>query len=303
MAAVKSVKAKINGQEYTLTYNSTDGTYQATITAPTKSSFNQSGGFYDVSVTADDVAGNTVTVNSTDETFGGSLKLYVKEKTAPVSTITYPTASALIANNKPTIKWTVTDDDSGVKADSIGIAIDNGTKVTGSAISKTAITGGYSCTYTPGTALSDGSHTIAVSASDNDGNAATTVSLQFKVDTTPPTLNVTAPANNDITNKSSCTVSGATNDLTSSPVTITVKLNSGTAKNVTVNSDGSFTTTVTLADGVNTITVTATDSAGKTTTITRTVTFDDTAPVIKTIGLTPNPVDAGKTYIITVKVE
>ena len=59
---------------------------------------------------------------------------------------------------------------------------------------------------------------------------------------------------------------------------------------------------LTLAVGTNTITVVATDGAGKTTTITRTVTLDKTAPVIKSVTLTPNPVDAGKTFIISVEV-
>ena len=71
---------------------------------------------------------------------------------------------------------------------------------------------------------------------------------------------------------------------------------------VTVGSDGSFSKALTLAVGTNTITVVVTDGAGKTTTITRTVTLDTTAPVIKSVTLTPNPVDAGKTFIISVEV-
>ena len=35
--SVKSVKATINGQEYTLTLNSSTGKYEATVTAPGKS--------------------------------------------------------------------------------------------------------------------------------------------------------------------------------------------------------------------------------------------------------------------------
>ena len=105
-----------------------------------------------------------------------------------------------------------------------------------------------------------------------------------------------------ITNQTACTVKGKTNDATSSPVTVTVKLNSGAAEAVTVGSDGSFSKALTLAVGTNTITVVVTDGAGKTTTITRTVTLDTTAPVINSVTLTPNPVDAGKTFIISVEV-
>ena len=178
--AVKKVEAVINGQTYTLTLNSATGKYEATITAPAKSSYNQSGHYYPVTVKATDDAGNVRTVDDSDSSVGSSLRLKVKEKTAPVGTITYPTASAYIINNKPTFRFKITDDDSGVKPDTIGITIDSGSKITGSAIVKTAVSGGYECTYTPDTALSDGSHTIKIDASDNDGNAAVQKSVTFK---------------------------------------------------------------------------------------------------------------------------
>lgn len=184
----------------------------------------------------------------------------------------------------------------------IGITIDSGSKVTGDAITKKAITGGYECTYTPTSALSDGSHTIKIDASDNDGNAATQKSVTFKVDTVPPTLSVTSPADGLVTNQAALTVKGTTNDATSSPVKVTIKLNSGVAESVTVGSDGNFSKALTLVAGTNTITVVATDSAGKTTTVTRTVKLDTSAPVIKSVTLNPNPVDAGKTFIISVEV-
>lgn len=46
--AVKTVQTVINGQTYTLTLNSSTGKYEATITAPSKSSYNQSGHYYPV---------------------------------------------------------------------------------------------------------------------------------------------------------------------------------------------------------------------------------------------------------------
>ena len=248
------------------------------------------------------MAGNTTTKTDSDTTLGVSLKLKVKEKVAPAITITSPTAGSYITNNKPTIKWKVTDADSGVNPATIGITIDSGSKVTGDSITKTAVTGGYECTYTPTTALADGSHTIKIDASDFDGNAATQKTVTFKIDTVPPTLSITAPADKLVTNKTAVTVTGTTNDATSSPVTVTVKLNSGTAETVTVGSDGTFSKALTLVTGTNTITVVAKDSAGKTTTVTRTVTVDTTAPVIKSVTITPNPVDAGKTFVISVEV-
>lgn len=299
--AVKQVRAKINGTWYTATYNSSTRKYEATITAPEKSSYTLSGHYYPVTVEATDQAGNVTTKDASDTTLGASLQLKVKEKVAPVITITAPTASQLLTNNKPTITWKVTDADSGVNSNTIGITIDSGSKIT-SGITKTAIAGGYQCTYTPATALADGSHTIKFDASDNDGNAATTKSVTFKVDTVPPTLSITSPTDGLITNKAACTVSGVTNDVTSSPVTVTVQLNSGTATSATVDSSGKFSTDLTLTEGTNTITIVAKDSAGKTTTITRKVTLDTAAPVIKSASITPNPVDCGKTYVISIEV-
>lgn len=299
--AVKQVRVKVNGTWYTATLNSSTGKYEVSVTAPSKSSYTLDGHYYPVIVEATDTAGNSTTKDDTDSALGSSLRLQVKEKVAPVITVTSPTASQMLTNNKPTITWNVTDDDSGVNPDTIGITIDSGSKIT-SGIAKTAITGGYQCSYTPSSALADGSHTVKFDASDNDGNAATQKSVTFKVDTVPPTLSVTAPTEGLVTNKSACTVSGTTNDATSSPVTLTVKLNSGSAENVTVNADGTFSKALTLASGTNTITIVAKDAAGKTTTVTRTVILDTAAPVIQSVTINPNPVDCGKTYIISIEV-
>lgn len=158
--SVKTVQAVINGQTYNLTLNSSTGKYEATITAPGKSSYTLSGHYYPVTVKATDDAGNTTTKTDSDATLGSSLKLQVKEKVAPVIAITAPTAGSYIINSKPAITFKITDDDSGVNPTTIGVTIDSGSKITGDSITKKAVSGGYECTYTPDTALSDGSHEL-----------------------------------------------------------------------------------------------------------------------------------------------
>lgn len=298
--AVKAVQVVINGQTHTLTYNATTKKYEATITAPSTSSYNQNGHYYNVKVKATDEAGNSVTKDATDATLGSSLQLKVKEKVAPVISITAPSSSAKLTNNKPVIKWTVTDTDSGVNPSTIKLIIDSQTITTG--ITKTQSGKNYTCSYTPTTALSDGTHIIKVSASDYDGNVATQKSVTFTVDTVPPELSVSAPVDNLVTNQSSLVVKGTTNDVTSSPVTLTIKLNGGTEQTVEVGSDGSFTKTLTLVTGENTIVITAKDGAGKTSTVTKKVVLDQTAPVIQSVTISPNPVNAGATYTISVEV-
>ena len=298
--AVKAVQVVINGQTHTLTYNATTKKYEATITAPSTSSYNQNGHYYNVKVKATDEAGNSVTKDATDATLGSSLQLKVKEKVAPVISITAPSSSAKLTNNKPVIKWTVTDTDSGVNPSTIKLIIDSQTITTG--ITKTQSGKNYTCSYTPTTALSDGTHIIKVSASDYDGNVATQKSVTFTVDTVSPELSVSAPVDNLVTNQSSLVVKGTTNDVTSSPVTLTIKLNGGTEQAVEVGSDGSFTKTLTLVTGENTIVITAKDGAGKTSTVTKKVVLDQTAPVIQSVTISPNPVNAGATYTISVEV-
>ena len=106
--------------------------------------------------------------------------------------------------------------------------------------------------------------------------------MTFKIDTVPPTLSVTSPVDGFVTNQAACNVQGTTNDLTSSPVSVTVKLNNGNAEAATVASNGSWSKVVTLVEGSNTITIVATE--------------------IKAVTMTPNPVDAGKTFVISVEV-
>ncbi len=304
MPNIQKVTAQINGQNYDLTLNAQTGKYEAVVTAPSKSSFTiNDGHYYDVAVTAADTAGNSTTVNASDKTLGASLKLVVKEKTAPVITIVSPTAGATLTNNKPAITVEVTDNDSGVDTGTFNLVIDGGAAVKWSAGTATAITNGFRWTYTPSSALTDGQHTIKVDVSDNDGNKATQKTATVKVDTTPPVLNVSAPADGLWTNETSGTVAGTTNDVTSSPVTVAITVNGVDQGNVTVGADGEFTHNVTYTEGENTVVITATDAAGKYSTVERTVNVNTVAPKITSVAITPNPVNAGSTYTITVEVE
>lgn len=298
--AIKTVRAQINGTWHTLTLNSSTGKYEATVTAPGKTSYNQSGGYYNVTVEATNTAGTVATADGT--TLSG-LQLVVKERVAPVITIVSPSSGAYVSNNKQPVVFTITDetDGSGVDLTSLVVKLD-GAAVAAATITSTAITNGYSVTYTPASALADGSHTVTVDCKDHDGNSATQKSTTYKVDTVPPTLNVTAPTEGYITNKSALTVAGTTNDATSSPVTVTIKLNGADQGAVTVGTGGAFSKSITLAEGANTIVITATDAAGKVSTVTRNVTLDTSVPVIKSATITPNPVDAGATMVIAVEI-
>lgn len=299
--AIKTVKATINGQTYDLTLNSASGKWEATITAPGKTSYNLAGGYYNVSVEATNEAG---TKGSADASTVDGLKLVVKETVAPVITIVSPTAGAYVANSKQPVVFNITDETGGSGVDISTLVVkQDGTAVAAANIAHTAITNGYSVTYTPSAALSDGSHTVTINCKDHDGNAATEKSTTYTVDTVPPTLNVTSPADGLITAASSVTVAGTTNDATSSPVVITISLNGTDQGTIPVGTGGTFSKVVTLKEGSNTIIVKAKDAAGKESSVTRTVTLDTSVPKIKAATITPNPVDTGKTMVISVTIE
>lgn len=315
--SIKQVQITVCGQTVPLTLNTSTGKYEATLTATADSSYTQSGHFFPATVTATNTAGTSSTADSTHSTVGENLRLFVAEKVAPTVQITAPTSSAFVTNSAPTIKFTVLDNAngqtsgySGIDKTSLVLKI-NGTAVDNSKVTWVDTSGGFIGQYTPASALPEGTNTVTANIKDYDGNSAVEASVTFKIDTVAPTLNLTSPTNDLVTNSPTLTVSGKTDDATSKPVTLTIKLGSGTAQSVTVNTDGSFSKSLTLSEGTNTITVTATDAAGKQTVITRTVTLDTSAPVFKCVQIKANgalvtqsnPVSAGTTYTVIVEVE
>lgn len=310
---VATVKVTINGQEYDLTYNDDSQYWETTITAPTETSGSNNGGngpgvgtaaqgkgYYPVTVKVTDDATNEATCNDeTDGALGQACRLKVLEKVKPVATIVSPTTDAYLQDSTPTISLQATDSGSGINPTTGSLVIDSGEPI---AITLTGSGTTYTGTHTPTAALGNGSHTITFTVRDYDGNVSSTASVTFTIDTLPPTLEVTSPTEGYVTNQTTINVVGTASDTHSSPVTVTITVNSADQGEVTVGAGGNFTKAVTLQNGANVIKVTATDEAGQTTTVTRNVTVSTTAPVIEEIIITPNPVDGGQTYTIQVKV-
>jgi len=304
--AITKVRVKINGTWTNLTKNSSTGKWSATVTAPSTTSYTLANKYYPVTIELTNDAGTVKTYESTDASFGEALRLVVKETIKPVITLVSPSNSAYVTNNKQPITFKVTDESggSGVNLSSVKLKIDNTAyTVTSTGMASTGITNGYQFVFTPSSALADGEHTITINASDNDGNAATTVSASFTIDTVPPVLTISNPTNGKITNQPSITVTGVTNDVTTSPVKVTILLNGTDVGTVTVGSDGSFSKAVTLAEGTNSIVVKATDSAGQSTSITLSVKLDTSVPTLKSIVMSPNPANTSASVAITLEVE
>ena len=309
--AISSIILSLNGQNYTLTQVANTNEWTASILGPSDTSgsnnngngpgvgANATNGYYPATITVTDEAGNQTVVDVSDTTWGNVLKLKVLEKTKPTANITYPSTNAYISNNKPTIQFTVSDAGSGINPNAVYVKIDDGTAVAVTPQFNAAGTVG-TCSYTPASPLAEGDHSVTVYATDYDGNRSVDVSTPFTVDTLPPTLNISAPANNILINTATVNVVGTTNDSGSSPVTVTITVGS-TTYTPTIGSGGAFSQSVALAEGSNTITIVAEDQSGKVTTITRTVRVDTVAPSIVEITLTPNPIDGGATFAISVR--
>ena len=298
--AISTVRVKINGVWTNLTLNSDTGEYEGTITAPAVTSYNQSGHYYPVTIEVTNDAGTVVVKDSTDEALGDLLQLVVKERIKPVITLESPSDGAYVQNNVTPIVFTVADETngSGVKEDTIVLKVDDNIV----SLTKTSISDGYRCTYTPAFPIEDGRHTINISAQDNDGNVAEEIDASYTIDTIPPTLTLTSPTKK-ITNQPSCTVSGVTNDESSSPVSVTITLNDDIYVSAEIDAAGNFSEDFTLSEGDNNIVVVSTDRSGRSTSIAKTIKLDTTIPQITGIIFEPNPVDVSQLVRITLQVQ
>jgi RHS repeat-associated protein len=115
----------------------------------------------------------------------------------------------------------------------------------------------------------DGPKSVVVKARDAN-NRQTIVERQVIRDTQAPSLTVSAPADGTYANQPALTVSGTASDANG------VAVNANGVP-LTISS-GSYSGQITLSSGSNVVTVTATDAAGNTTNVVRTVTLDSIKP-------------------------
>ncbi len=300
---IQSVQVELNGTWYTLALNSGSGNYEGTFNAPGQTSYQQPNHVYNMQVKATNTAGTVATV---DGDVFSSLHLRVLERLAPTVTITSPGQGAYVGNAQQPILFQLRDEagGSGINLAALSLTIDSGEAVGSDSPGMvcSAVANGYDCTYTPQVALADGLHTVTINVSDHDGNAAPAASRSYTQDTVPPVLNVSSPADGFLVNQAALVLTGSTNDAVSSPVAVSVSLNGNDQGSVTVEADGSFSKSLVLTEGENIIIVTATDSAGKSSSVTVTGTLDTSTPEITAVEVLPNPVDAGATMVVKVTV-
>lgn len=295
--AVKTSYVIFKGQKYVATYDNSSKTYSVEITAPSESSWGQPDHVFLAEVHAEDSAGNKTVINSSDETYGEQLKIRVLEKTKPTAKITTPTEGSVLGTATQNISMELQDmGGSGLNMSSVVFKV-NGIKIN-SGLTWKDEAGKKTCTY-QATGLSDGANKVELQVSDNDGNISANTVVNFIISTAAPTLDVTSPENNLITNQNKVTVSGKAEAGSQNVTLAEVTVN---GEKAVVGEGGAFSKEVSLVEGSNTITVIAKDNIGKTTTVIRKVTLDTKAPVITDIVAEATTVDAGGRIRITFKV-
>jgi beta-glucosidase len=185
----------------------------------------------------------TASYNGVSKT--GSFVVYVQQTdtAAPVTTASLAPGAVNGWYSNPTVTLSASDDSSGID------------------YTEYSLEGGAWTTYmSPFQVTGDGDHTLAYRSADYAGNVETTQSLDFKVDGTPPTINITSPADGaSYTLNSKVTASYSCADTTSEIDSCTGTTTNGAAVD-------------TSSVGRRTYTVNARDQAGNTNTKTSTYT-------------------------------
>ena len=194
-------------------------------------------------------------------------------------------ASADVAINTPG-DGTATNDTTpdvtgtGEPGQTVSIVIDAGTPTEETATVTVEPDGSWS--YTPMTALVEGEHTVDVSQTGSGGMMSSDT-VTFEVDTTPPSVRITDPADATTTGDSTPAIEGSTDE---AGAVVTLVIDAGTPDETTVtvtadaNGNWSYSPADPLADGTHTVDATVTDPAGNSDTDSVTFDVDSNLPFI-----------------------
>jgi len=201
-----------------------------------------------ITVTATDRAGN-----STDAT---THAVYTPDTQAPAITITTPADNTFTRNAAVTV--------SGIASDDVAVA-----KVTVNGVEVPVSSGTWTATVT--LTAGDGPKAITAVATDTTGKSSH-ADIQITLDTTPPAVTIGSPADGTTVATPALTITGTVSDAGSGLATLTCN---GTAAAVT---NGTFSCSVTLAEGNNSIAIVATDKVGNQATSTLAISLDTHSP-------------------------
>src|SRR6266566_217224 len=191
----------------------------------------------------------------------------------PVLSITYPVAGAVLATGTVTVAWAASDATSGL--DHFELSLDGGA---------VTVLGPTEVNHTFA-GLSQGSHTATLVAFDLAGHT-TAVARSFMVDTTAPSITLSAPAAGYLST-SNVVVTWTASD-NNGLARIEVSLDGGAP--IPLGANVTSTTLTGVSDGPHTIRVQAFDLAGSSASDSVAVTVDTTAPTASLSAPTPGQV-------------
>ncbi|WP_336821492.1 BapA/Bap/LapF family large adhesin [Cedecea sp. VD20] len=236
----------------TVTVKDASGNVIGTGTAGTDGSFT-------ITLTSPQITGETLTVTATDPSGNTGPGATITSPTIPLPdepgitgiTNDHPNApnGGNVGNNSPTNDNTPTLNGTGQAGTTVHI-YDNGVQI------GTVVVGANGTwSFTPGTALADGTHSFTVTATNERGESATSPAYTITIDTVPPAAATDLAVSPDGDTLTGHAEAGST---------VTVKdANGNVIGTGTAGTDGSFTITLTTPQITGEIlTVTATDPSG-----------------------------------------
>ena len=189
MSEITQAYAKYKGQQYNASYSSETQEWSVDIPSGSESSYGEANHTYPIELHAFDAAGNETIMYATDPTYGDQLNIRVLEKTKPTATIVSPTQGSVLGSATQDIEMELQDSGgSGLNMASVIFKVNN-IQVSEGLSWQDGTDGKKTCTY-HATNLSDGSNSVSLQVTDNDGNTSDIDTVSFVISTSAPTLNV-----------------------------------------------------------------------------------------------------------------
>jgi len=129
-----------------------------------------------------------INCTDTDETSSSEIRTIIVDVTLPTSTISAPADNTNTSDTTPQITFTLTDN--------IDTSIDYDIYVDGTINGQIGAVANNTPTNLNLSALTEGTHTVVVQATDDAGNDINSTALTINVDATVPTSAISAPTNN-----------------------------------------------------------------------------------------------------------
>ena len=186
---------------------------------------------------------------------------FIRDTVRPVLTVASPTDGFITSDPEITITGTVDDPEAVVRLGWYGPVIP-------------VVNGSFTTQYT---LPWEGSTYLTIVARDPAENSSSYVSLRITLDTIAPQINITNPTEGQVVNTPTLNVTGSIIDANKDMVT--VEVNNGPPQPLTLVGSN-FSGTVTLSPGPNTLAFNATDKAGNSTRVARSVTLDVDTPTV-----------------------